>query len=350
MPSRRDHRPRIATVLSADPWEQAFVDHARTTGGVRIVARAYEPTDIPKEVDLIIASVDTAWLTPACLRAWRADGRHVVGIHDRNDEPGRRLLTAGRVTAALSSDEAPDVLLNTVRAVTAIRSVPEPHATTTLVTGAAGAPGRSEIALGLACLLARSHRTLLIDLDRDNPALALRMGLPPTPCFDDALGPIRRTGTIPPDALHRFGNLRVLAGSYQHRPTPQQSRDTVWASQSYDHVVVDGGQADLDDVVFDMAGTIVLVCDASPVGIVRAAALTHRWRSRPPLIVLNNTGSDRHDVQAAARHAFGMEPTVTLGHEPTVRSSAVSAVAPPSGFLAQLSPLMDPGPAAEVAG
>ncbi|MCH8949176.1 MAG: hypothetical protein IIB87_02225 [Chloroflexi bacterium] len=49
---------RVATVLSAREWEPGLVAHARDTAALRIVLRAYQPSDIEtraEDIDVVVA-------------------------------------------------------------------------------------------------------------------------------------------------------------------------------------------------------------------------------------------------------------------------------------------------------
>ncbi|MDH3396641.1 MAG: hypothetical protein OEM81_02285, partial [Acidimicrobiia bacterium] len=86
-------RPRVATILSAREWESTFADMARATSLVRLVARAYQPSDLERragELDVIVAGAETAWVTPTAIKNWRSRGAGVLGLYPPHDRPGRR--------------------------------------------------------------------------------------------------------------------------------------------------------------------------------------------------------------------------------------------------------------------
>lgn len=305
------------------------------------MCRAYEPSDLPKDLDVIIAGAETAWLTPACVRMWREQGVRVIGLHSPTDRPGKQLFETAGADAVLSSAEPTEGLVATARALAMFPGVVATGPTITVVSGPAGSPGRTESAVGLACLMSRSVSTLLIDLDHRSPSVALRLGLPPGPNIDDAFDTVRSHGTVPQEYLQMFGSFQVLAGSLRGTlDQPRVRRDIVWAArQIADHIIVDAGVLEAGDPLLDLASRSVLVCDASPVGIVRAAALTTHWTTEPPAVILNRTGPDQADIVRATRYSLGLEPQVLVPYLAIIRDASVRAQRPPSQFVGQLQPL-----------
>jgi len=331
-------RPKVATILSAQPWEQQFADAARSSGGVRLVCRAYDPGDLPLDVEVIIGGSETSWMTPACVNAWQARGIRVIGIHPATDAPGRQLFEAAGADAVLSALEPPEVLLGTARSLAAFPSRFLDGPRITVVSGPAGAPGRTECAVAIARLVSRKTRTLLVDLDDRSPSVALRLGLPPFPNVDDAIDGTRATGMIPVDALQAAGDLQVLAGTLRgSRIDPRMRRDILWAARDLGaHIVVDAGAPDEDDPILEIATDTILVCDASPIGLVRAATLAAWWRADPPRVLLNRIGTEQEDMLRACRHALGLEPWASIAYDPEVRRASVRAEPSPEGFIGQL--------------
>lgn len=340
--SLSDMRPRVATVLTAQPWEAQFAEMARASGGVRLVCRAYDPGEVPPDVDVIIGGSETAWMTPACIKDWLARGIRVIGIHPPTDRPGRRLFEEAGADAVLSSIERPEVLLAMARSLSTFPSPPAFGSRVTVVSGPAGAPGRTESAVAIACLLSRSTSTLLIDLDHRSPSIALRLGLPPSPNIDEAIDSIRSRGVLPDSAIQEFGDIQVLTGSFRHTLDDARTRrDVLWAARDRaDHIIVDGGSPDEGDPLLDVATDTILVCDASPIGLVRAAGLARWWTAPPPAVLLNRTPTDPDDMVRTARHALGLEPQVLVPYQPAIRQASVRAEPPPEVLLEQLAPLV----------
>lgn len=331
-------RPKVATILSAQPWEQQFAETARNSGGVRLVCRAYDPGDLPADVEVIIGGSETSWMTPACVKAWQGRGIKVIGIYPAADGPGRQLFETAGADAVLSALESPEVLLGTARSLAAFPSKFTAGPRITVVSGPMGAPGRTECAVAIATLVSRTTSTLLVDLDDRSPSVALRLGLPPIPNLDDAIDETRATGAIPFHTLQTSGQMRVLAGTFRNsRLDPRMRRDILWAARNLgDHIVVDAGAPDEDDPILEIATDTILVCDASPIGLVRAATLAAWWRADPPRVLLNRMGKDHEDILRAARHALGLEPWASIAYDPEVRRACVRAEPSPERFIGQL--------------
>lgn len=306
---------------------------------MRLVCRAYEPGDLPSDVDVIIGGSETSWMTPACVKAWRGRGIRVIGIHPATDAPGRQLFETAGADAVLSALEPPEVILGMARSLAAFPTRFAAGPRVTVVSGPAGAPGRTECAVAVARLLSRTGSTLLVDLDDRAPSVALRLGLPPHPNLDDALSEACSTGTIPLEALQASSEMKVLAGTFHNsRLDPRMRRDILWATRDLaDHIVVDAGAPDEDDPILEIATDTILVCDASPIGLVRAATLAAWWRGDPPRVLLNRMGTDREDMLRAARHALGLEPWASIAYDPQVRRACVRAEPSPERFIVQLS-------------
>lgn len=344
------NRPRVATVLSAREWESSFAGFARSTSLVRLVARAYEPEDLERragELDVVVAGVETAWVTPTAIQRWRRRGLGVLGVHPPDDRPGRRLLTTGGADEVLPDDTPPERLLHVVRSLRRTDSKPTETAGLVAVTGSRGAPGVSEVALGLAWGLAeRNHRTLLIDLDRSGPSLSVRLGVTPTPDFAEAIDEVLYSGTFP-STVRKVGPLALLAGPPANRSGPLTSaliNEVLHAAEgSFQRIVVDLGVGEPDDPLLYRATSRVLTCEATPKGLIRAAAMVEQWSAPPPALVLNRiTRHDQNDVVRAARRWLGLEPSVVVPHLAEVQNAARSASPPPRDFVRRLAPLHDP--------
>lgn len=330
---------RVATVLSARDWEPQLVAHARDTGSLRIVLRAFQPNEIAErfaEIDVVVAGADVAWVTPALIASWRRLGLGVVGIHPRGDRPAADLLAAGGADQVLSDDCGSEGVVHAVRFLTlpteAGASVTEPGRVVAVV-GARGAPGTTEIALCAAWNAASTARTVIIDGDLGAPSLAIRLGVAPRPDLVDAAGAVRRDGALPGAVVHSVGRLDAIVGS--HRPGEPPLRDSLLeevveaAAAAYERVFLDLSSADTDSVLLKRADDAVLVVDAAAVGVVRAAQLVAAWSGPPPSIVVNHVDArDRRDVAVAVRRWTGLEPAVFVRSRPQIRAAAVAARPP----------------------
>ncbi len=344
--------PRVATVLSARPWEAALVAAARDTASVRLVLRAYQPDDIERqrsEIDVVVAGAETSWVTPAQIASWRRAGLRVVGVHPQGDEPARSLLEAGGAHELVPDDAPPQATLQLIRFLrpAAAGDAPPPTGKVVAVTGPRGAPGRTEVALALGWLWSRDHPTVLVDVDVEAPALAVRLGCPPRPDLTDLADRVRETGRLAGDAVQRVGKLAVVVGS--HRPGEPELRsalveDVVEAgATSFALSVLDAGPARGDDRLVKRADHAVLVCEAGAVGLVRAARAAAEWSGPPPALVLNRVERrDRKDAIVAARRATGLDPVAVIPERPATRAAARAARPPDRGLLRAVRRLKAP--------
>ncbi|MDP8958962.1 MAG: hypothetical protein M3N51_07135 [Actinomycetota bacterium] len=332
---------RVATVLSAREWEADFVALARQTAAVRLVLRAYQPEDLEEssELDLVVAGAETAWVTPSRLAAWRRRGLRVVGIYPAGDRPARDLLETGGAEETYPDDTPTSVLLQAVRLLrpSAPPDRPDPTGRLVSVTGPRGAPGRTEVALALGWSWAPERRSLLLDLDQQAPALAIRLGLSPRPDLADAVDSVRARGLLPRQALHAVGHLEVVVGS--HRPGESMLRESLVeelveaALATFQLVIADLGPAHSGHLLLKRADHAVLVAEASATGLVRAARTVAEWSGPPPTLVLNRTGGDRvAEVIAAARKWTGLEPAALVPERRSIRDASRRA-APPERLL-----------------
>lgn len=129
-------RPTVATVVSARPWESAFVGEATSGARLRLVARIDQPGELARVapwLDVVVVGAETPWL-----EQWMPDtlarlGCSTIGVHVRGDQVGARLVERATVCAIEST--SPETLVDTAWAAaqseTAIlsveRSTSDPH-------------------------------------------------------------------------------------------------------------------------------------------------------------------------------------------------------------------------------
>ena len=345
-------RPRVATILSVRPWESTFVDTARSTSLVRLVARAQHPADLDGlggALDVIVAGAETPWVTPTIIKKWRSGGLSVLGLHPPNDRPAHRLLTIGGADAVLPDTTPSDQILQVVR--TLEKPVPAESGTGTMtaVTGSRGAPGISEVALSLAWGLAEHRTTLLIDLDRHGPSLSVRLGVFPAPDVAHAADEILLSGVFPSE-VRRIGPLSLLAGPPMRHSGPLAPglvHEVIRAAEgTFERIVIDLGVCEPDDPLLYRAGSRILTCEATPKGLVRAAATVEEWAAPLPALVLNQVPAKREiDAVRAARHWLGLEPEVLLPHVAEVQEAGRVAGPPSRRLVTLLERLHNPVPA-----
>lgn len=336
-------RPRVATILTARPWEADLVETARVSALIRVVARAYSPEDIDhRDLDVVVAGAETAWVSPAQIRIWRRLGCRVMGVYPKGDRPAQALLTRGGVDGIAPDTTTTVGLLRQLRALT---MDPIPCSRVGRVIGVAGphgSPGRTEVALALSKELRRLDPVTLIDLDADGPSLSLRLGLSPEPSLLDVGSCVRESGEIPADMVRTVSGISVITGAFGRRIFPLQlARDVILAAaESTPWVVVDLGPH-LPGPINLPVNDVIAVCDASPTGLVRAAEMIMQWSGPPPFLALNRVGTPRRDVVVAARRATGLDPVVTIPYQPEVRMVGVSAQGPTDRFGSSLRPLIN---------
>lgn len=305
---------RVATVLSAREWESRLVAAARTSAAVRLVLRAFLPDEVIQrshEVDVVVVGAETPWASPARLAAWSRTGIRVVGIHPVGDRPAAERLSGAGIDLVLADDLSADAMLREIRLLEPAASRPEPTHPLIAVTGAAGSPGRTEISLALSWVLAGRGPCTLVDADLANPGVAIRTGIPPRPDLADAVDRVHESGSVPPDHLHAAGRLRIVTGSHRRGEPPLRPEpvfDVIDALRVATPVVADtGAWPDGTDIV-KSASTAIVVVDASPTGIVRAATVLAEWAGPVPLVVLNRADRDATASVEAVRRWTGLEP------------------------------------------
>jgi MinD superfamily P-loop ATPase len=344
--------PRVATVLSARDWESGLVVQAKETAEVRLVLRAYRPEEVEEEahrLDVVVAGAETTWVTPARIAAWRRRGLRVVGIFPCGDGPARQRLVAGGADEVLPDDTPAGEVVRAIRLLRPAAALAEPQATARVVavTGPPGAPGRTEVALALAWGWAARCRTLLLDLDLDAPALAVRLGRPPRPDLVDAAEGVHETGALPPRAVMEYGHLGLVVGSTRRGDStvpPHLVTDVAAAAGSLAQLVVlDAGARRGDDPLVKGADLAVLVAEASPVGLVRAARLAADWAGPRPWLVLNRVHRPHAaEVVAAARRWTGLDPAALVPERAAI-TDAARAARPPARALRHALRGLEPG-------
>jgi MinD superfamily P-loop ATPase len=344
--------PRVATVLSARDWESGLVVQAKETAEVRLVLRAYRPEEVEEEahrLDVVVAGAETTWVTPARIAAWRRRGLRVVGMFPCGDGPARQRLVAGGADEVLPDDTPAGEVMRTIRLLrpaAAVAAAP-PTARVTVVTGPPGSTGRTEVALALAWEWSARRRTLLLDLDLAAPALAVRLGRPPRPDLVDAAEAVHETGALPPRVVAACGPVGLVVGSTRRGDPalpPHLVADVAAAAASLaEAVVLDAGARSGDDPLVKGADHAVLVAEASPLGLVRAARLAADWAGPHPWLVLNRVHRPQAaEVVAAARRWTGLDPVALIPELAAITAAARSAQPPARALRRALRRLEPP--------
>lgn len=88
-------RPVVATVVTARPWETAFVQAATTGARIRLVARIGDAPELARLIgrfDVLVVGAETPWLEPWVLSALRRFGHSSIGVYTGGDAVGARLV------------------------------------------------------------------------------------------------------------------------------------------------------------------------------------------------------------------------------------------------------------------
>lgn len=280
-------RPAIATVIGPG-WEPGLVAHTRNSGLARVVGRCGDSAglaDVAARADAIFVGSEVPWLPEWDLDRFDLAAR-VIGV--ASDPPGAQLLEAAGIDDVIDSRTPPAGMLSF-----ALASHPRDPGRVIEVTGPRGAPGRSEVALALA--FASPHPALLIEADAAAPSLGLRMGLP-------LLG----SGEV-----HQVGSVQLAPCSLTARPVhPGRVVAAITAARSvHGLTVVDGGPNSRWHQMVDV-DAVVVVGEATDVGVVRLAHLCEGWMGPTPVLVINRHREDQ-DLRRVLR-ATGLEPAVVL--------------------------------------
>jgi MinD-like ATPase involved in chromosome partitioning or flagellar assembly len=335
---------RVATVLSAREWEARFVAAARDSAAVRLVLRAYMPDEVSQQaegIDVVVAGAETPWVTATRIAGWRRLGLRVVGVHQHHDAPAVDRLTAGGADLVLHESLDPDAMVREVRLLEVIgRHDVARQGSVTVVTGPRGAPGRTEIAVGLAWVSSGCRATTLVDADLGGPGVAIRFGLPVRPdlgdCVDSTIA-----GSDPGDVMHRVGRMAVAVGSHRSDTLNRDGvADVIERCAATAHVIVDVGPWEESQILIRAADTVVFVVDASPLGVVRASRIVDDWvSSTPPLLLLNRVGRRRgRDLTTAVRRWTGLDPLAVIPEQRAIRRRAAGASDPSPRLLRALRP------------
>ena len=177
-----------------------------------------------------------------------AQGVSVWGLIDPGDDSGERLvrdwgITTVVMTAGLDLRELPLVGRTPPPR-------PDPHGVVVAVTGPAGAPGRSTVALNLAAEWGSA--ALVVDADGVAPALGFMLGLPATApgvrgaCREAAVG--RLDSRLLRAAAHLEHGVTLLPGTRGAQPTGGADALLDLCARTWPVTVVDCGGPDLGEL------------------------------------------------------------------------------------------------------
>lgn len=304
--------PTIVTVPTLHFWEDDLVREVRSAGVARIVGRVATRSELlASDADVVVIGDTAPFLSTELLRRL-APGRVVIGVITGPGSIASRIFADAGV-AAVFRDEVPVEAL--IAVTLASRECPRadaPASEVIVVRGVRGAPGCTEIAIGLASALGRRHPTLLVEGDRLAPSIGLRLGLPPG------------------SSIQTAGDFDLCAPFDSSGPSTNASiaRIVDRSASTHRFTVVDQG---VDPAMW--GDHELLVVRASPTSIVRGA----RAVSAEGTPVVANRVRNPSDL-AMIRAAIGGEPVavvpdveVTFGGGPVDR--IVAALAPLADVL-----------------
>lgn len=324
-------RPAIVTVVTTAAWESRLVETARSRGMVRLLGRCSTMRDVEMRldsIDAVVVGVDTPWLTPTLCKTWRQSGVSVVGVVSSLHDPASRLLTGSDLV--VNGDTPADRILAQIAALPRhCASVARARMVT--VVGPRGSPGCTEVALALAATgMCDVSSTILVELDGEAPSLGVRLGVSPTRTpviVDPMLGRGFQTSSTP-TGLHLL-TVPVLGGPLTESIT---ARIIESARFRFDAVIVDAGPRNPGELSFG-PGSVVLVVEPSPGGIIRAARMVEQWSGPPPFLVLNRSDGRTDDLNLV-RRATGLEPDAVI---PDLGFTPLGEASPLESHLASMA-------------
>lgn len=373
----------VAIVVSARPWAEALHRFIADHGGARVRARVVDGREALQEhYDVLVAEDLTSFLTPRMVVRLQAQGRRVLGLHDPTEPHGAVRLAEVGVDGTAPVTATPEQLLRAVDVLALAAAVdrgatPGPavgvtdrpplsrpdrvgdRAPVIAVGGPPGGPGITEVALGLAQVLARRvGPTALVDADVRAPSLAPRLGLALHPSLRTAVDVVEHWSGRLEDVLQSGGGtaLSVLAGVPATRtgdgPRPGEVLDVVQElAELRDRVVVDlGGDpgAGPVDELLGAADHRVAVGAPTPVGLIRLLdwlAGVGAGPGRPVVVVVNRAPASafqRAELEEELCRAYAPPAVVFAPEDRRVTEAAWEGAAIGDGaFLAAMERLAD---------
>ena len=282
-------------------WAQQLHLHLMDHGGARVAGYVVSAADtLSGAYDVLIADDVASFLTPRVVGDVRSRGAGIVGVFDPAEADGagkQRLVDLG-VDDVVPLDAGVEAMVETITRVAGpfvvddadedlrarLRADRPPSRTRpelTVVVGASGGVGATEISIGLAARMRRRlDRVALIDADERGPAVGQRLGLPPEPNLALVVDEVIHGQAEPARFLHRHPGLgiEVLPGTPDPRRAgvrPDEVATVVGDLRSTGRAVVvdispssvsEPGGATIGSSLTAMATTVVVVGHASPVG------------------------------------------------------------------------------------
>lgn len=319
--------PEIAIVVSPREWAERLHRFVADHGGARVRARILDGREALDEgYEVLVAEDLTSFLTPRLVDELRRRGRRILGVYDPVEPWGRERLTELGVDDTIELTATPEQFLRAVDALALTAHVdldaelqrlgtePERGATTTfeparsdapsddldgarpdrgtvtVVGGPSGAPGVTELCIGLAQAAARRRQAVvLVDADELAPSLAQRLGLPLHPNLRTAIDAVQHWSGRLSDTLTTVpvGGFHVLVGLPNTQDwselRPGEVVDVVVElARTHPHVIVNvghrleelggigvTGRHGVSRALVAAADVVLGVCGPSPVALAR---------------------------------------------------------------------------------
>lgn len=329
----------VGTVASPQPWRRALHAHVRDHAtGIRLLVLHDADDAVRDAVDVLVVDDSLDFLTQAQVAALQERGVWVVGVFDPTGRSGRGRQALARlgVDASIAAPADPALLVAELAMRSPARRVhaefddvvagleldtasrrPREHQVI-VVAGGSGSPGRTEVAAAIAYSLGRrGEPTLLVDLDDRDPTVARRLGFELVPNVLDAVA-ARRAGQLVPDVLAR--RARFADGSFPFdaivglaQPGDRAQLADVDGlldelAGQWHRVVIDIAATDDDEgdgprrqtparAVLQAADTVVVVCAATPLGVLRlldwAPTAAEATPASPVTLAMNRSPRER---------------------------------------------------------
>lgn len=181
---------RLGVVYSSRDWRKPLQLHVRNhVRGTRVIVVRDERMAVEEPLDVLIVDDETSFLTGDLVELLRAKGVRLLGVYDPSDG-GAGIARLGDVgiDVTLATDSGPEQMLAAVERLgdrldeefallaAQIEGVgDELEAGVTVVIGGPPTVGKTEVAIGLAGLLAEHGPALLVDAADTYPSVARRL-------------------------------------------------------------------------------------------------------------------------------------------------------------------------------
>lgn len=306
-----DMEPVVSLGSSQRAWAAELTRFLSDHGGARLQGTVITAVDaVDQDYEVLIIDDIASYLSPRFIDRIQRLHRRIIGVYDPDGgEAGRERLLGMGVDAVVEADAGPDEFLQVIASLRGSEGFGEatigPPAPTPItearradpIVVVAGGDLATEVAIALADVSAgKGLPTVVVDADTVNPTLAQRLGLPLVPNLLSALDAhIQLRGIVEDSLIQTLRGYHLLLGL----PEPQEW-DSVDAADVADLIgaVAAGagrtivkidphvedlaglssrqGRFDVSRSVLSMANDVVVLTDATPIGLARTLAWVAR--------------------------------------------------------------------------